>query len=72
MPTYRVKVKTVQYDWMTVKASSENEVLEVIEDDERFPAQHEAAWASAEAADGPEDGQSIVHIMKISGETGDD
>lgn len=72
MPTYRVKVKTVQYDWMTVEANSEGGILEVIEDDERFPAQHEAAWASAEAADGPEDGYSVTHIVKINEETGDD
>lgn len=65
MPTYRVKVKTVQYDWMTVEADSEEQALEVIEDDEQFPAQHAAAWDSAEASDGPEDGHHIDYITKV-------
>jgi hypothetical protein len=69
MPRYRVKVKTVTYDWLTVNAPDEGSILKVVEggdlpngDDS---PDHEAAWDGGEAADGPEDGHHIEVVVNL-------
>jgi hypothetical protein len=72
MSEWRVKVKTVSYDWVTVtvpdglsKEATDSYIARVVAGDEELEAEHEAMWEGADQADGPDDGFWVDKATKL-------